>query len=672
MPTPTVPVTVTLVAQDGTPYVGVTVRARLDRNDVFEDGADGSVVIADQIEAVTDAAGVAILDCFPNAIAPDGLGTLGTVYTFRANIPGGRALNVQALVPNAACRLEDILTNVSAAEQEVLAAHTSAQAAAASAASAAASAASAAASSALILVGYAALRAFAGAETRVYISGYLVTVAPAGVSGMFIRDDVDLSSGDNGGSIIVDALGRRWKRVFEGDIQSKWWDPDGTVATDATSALQGSIDAAFRANVGCYINAGSFSITGLKVYDFSRVTFDPKAKLVMSADGFGIRTLPSPSSVQVTTNIRRVQLISPYVDMNGKNGVGILFEGVTTSFMSDPRVENIGTGTFNYNDGVDNMVGLPTMGIALKGVSGIQGAYYNDILRPRTFGGNVGLWMGTSTTTRTSKANHNTVHKPVCQNAAIGMMLHTADDNLVIQPDCSNSTVGLRVGVPGGGVATCNRNRIVNSYMEICTVGLDITTEAAATQLDGIQSVVGTATPYVDAGSGTMIFYPKRLGTAPQYARFYDKQVKYVESIEMIDGSGNSETFNVDTVTFSAIARGLTTAGVGAYNNQNGRARKHGTTCDFHFVCDWASHTGTGSLELAGLPFPAAGGTTCPVTIYVASGLTLTAGAQVVQGYIASGGTSITLTQYAGGSAGGINLPASAVLRVSGSYEVAA
>lgn len=106
MTTPTVPVTVTLAAQDGTPYQGITVRARLDINEVYQ-----GFVISDQIEAVTDADGVAVLNCFPNAPDPTGLGTQGSTYSFRAAIPGGRSLAVEALVPNVACRLENILVS---------------------------------------------------------------------------------------------------------------------------------------------------------------------------------------------------------------------------------------------------------------------------------------------------------------------------------------------------------------------------------------------------------------------------------------------------------------------------------------------------------------------------------------------------------------------------------
>lgn len=136
MSTPTVPVTVTLAAQDGTPYEGVIVRARLDGNEVYE-----GIVISDQVEETTDADGVAILNLFPNAPSPTGLGTQGTTYRFFASIPGGRSLNVDARVPNSACRLENILVTddvgaLSAAELAVLQAQTAVTTAASSAAAA--------------------------------------------------------------------------------------------------------------------------------------------------------------------------------------------------------------------------------------------------------------------------------------------------------------------------------------------------------------------------------------------------------------------------------------------------------------------------------------------------------------------------------------------------------
>lgn len=308
--TPTVEVTVTLAAQDGTPYEGVTVRARLDGNEVYE-----GIVISDQAEAVTDAAGVAILDLFPNAPSPTGLGTQGTTYRFLATIPGGRSLNVEARVPNTDCRLENILVgdevgplsdaelallqaqaavtrvasgvataaasaasatasaaaaaaSEAAADSSETAAAASATAAAASqvtasaaadvasdySAAAAASAQSAATSVATVagnaadgrgvnLADYTALRAYAGAAFTITITGYLVTTAPSGIAGQFTRDDADVTSADNGGTIIVATNGVRWKRAHDGVLSAAWfgvvgdYEPGAGTGTDDTVAM---------------------------------------------------------------------------------------------------------------------------------------------------------------------------------------------------------------------------------------------------------------------------------------------------------------------------------------------------------------------------------------------------------------------------------------------------
>jgi hypothetical protein len=104
MTTPTVPVTVTLTSIGGPAKAGITVTAKLDRNEVHE-----GIVISDKVEGVTDANGVVVLNCFPNAPDPAGLGTMGSTYRFTAKIPNGRELNARARVPNEACRLESIL-----------------------------------------------------------------------------------------------------------------------------------------------------------------------------------------------------------------------------------------------------------------------------------------------------------------------------------------------------------------------------------------------------------------------------------------------------------------------------------------------------------------------------------------------------------------------------------
>lgn len=84
---------------------------------------------------------------------------------------------------------------------------------------------------------YEALRAYTGDATRVFITGLLVTVKPSSIAGIFQHDQTDTTSADNGGTVIVDATGRRWKRDFSGPVNVLWF---GQTA----AAIQAAINAA--------------------------------------------------------------------------------------------------------------------------------------------------------------------------------------------------------------------------------------------------------------------------------------------------------------------------------------------------------------------------------------------------------------------------------------------
>lgn len=63
-------------------------------------------------------------------------------------------------------------------------------------------------------------------------------VAPSNISGVFFRDISDSTTADNGATVIVDALGRRWKRSFSGNINLEWFGAvKDTSSTDNVTAL---------------------------------------------------------------------------------------------------------------------------------------------------------------------------------------------------------------------------------------------------------------------------------------------------------------------------------------------------------------------------------------------------------------------------------------------------
>ena len=88
---------------------------------------------------------------------------------------------------------------------------------------------------------------------------------------------------------------------------------------------------------------------------------------------------------------------------------------------------------------------------------------------------------------------------------------------------------------------------------------------------------------------------------------------------------------------------------------------------------DWTAHTGTGTLQIGGLPFTTSGtaGTYSPATIWVDRALTLTA-SNIAQGIAAINNTYISIAQYplGGGTYSMVNMDTDAGLIFNLTYYV--
>jgi hypothetical protein len=65
--------------------------------------------------------------------------------------------------------------------------------------------------------------------------------------------------------------------------------------------------------------------------------------------------------------------------------------------------------------------------------------------------------------------------------------------------------------------------------------------------------------------------------------------------------------------TFTPVAIGTGTAGTGTYTAQIGQYTKVGRLVFFRTIANWTAHTGTGDLQVSGLPFTVGGGTAVTV-----------------------------------------------------------
>lgn len=127
----------------------------------------------------------------------------------------------------------------------------------------------------LELADYTALRTFTGTESHVQI-------VADGITGLFKYDPVDTTTVDNGGTVIVDGAGRRWKRVFDGVVSVLWFGAVGDGVTNNSPAILLAINANVKT---LYFPSGSY------VFE-SGLTLGPSnSGLKITGDGITSTTL---------------------------------------------------------------------------------------------------------------------------------------------------------------------------------------------------------------------------------------------------------------------------------------------------------------------------------------------------------------------------------------------
>ena len=109
--------------------------------------------------------------------------------------------------------------------------------------------------------------------------------------GVFKLDTSDTTTVDNGGTVVVDSLGRRWKRQFDGILfEASWFGVIADDATDNTSSLNNAITAA--ANDILMLPSGTFrtDIIALtsRIHIMGALTGTTVWKRRASSNNFGI------------------------------------------------------------------------------------------------------------------------------------------------------------------------------------------------------------------------------------------------------------------------------------------------------------------------------------------------------------------------------------------------
>ncbi|MFM0163803.1 hypothetical protein PQR39_25750 [Paraburkholderia sediminicola] len=102
---------------------------------------------------------------------------------------------------------------------------------------------------------YPALRAYTGTAKSVRVTGYYVSSAPLGFAGTFVADDSDTTSLDDGGIVIENSAGRRFKRIYDNvNVMAAWYG-----ITIATADI-GPYFAKFPTNCYVWFGPGMYTV----------------------------------------------------------------------------------------------------------------------------------------------------------------------------------------------------------------------------------------------------------------------------------------------------------------------------------------------------------------------------------------------------------------------------
>jgi hypothetical protein len=136
-------------------------------------------------------------------------------------------------------------------------------------------------------------------------------------------------------------------------------------------------------------------------------------------------------------------------------------------------------------------------------------------------------------------------------------------------------------------------------------------------------------------------------------------------------GTGTSELLaDYEEGTFTPVVIGSTTAGTASYDFRIARYTKIGRMVQIEIAMQFNSGTGTGNLQISGLPFMNAANYTS-LSIGRVDGLALTA-LNIATAYVEASATLINFRQYAtgGGADSAVAYDAAALIFIAGCYSV--
>jgi hypothetical protein len=558
---------------------------------------------------------------------------------------------------------------------------------------------------ALSLASYTALRAYTGTSKYVQITGYLVTANPSATAGFFTRDDSDTTSADNGGTIIVSSDDTRWKRVYSGMIEARWFGAVGDGTSHPLSeyfaslaeaqaiyphaaALTDEMDwAAIKAAINyagsliggdVYLGEGDFLTNKQIDINESNVTLIGAGQ---GGSATGLASTQNSAATRIVWNAA-ASTSSAVIEFRTLQADLLQYGGGLRGLMID-ALNLAGTGlrvvtwsSAHFSDlcvyaATDYAIDLTTTSYSLTpgGTQNVQRCLFENI---NTFANNYAL--NASTALRLGEDPASVEAANACfnrflgcrfakgpANTGYGVYLLNTDNNMFFGCNTPEFVFGSTDESANGAarynmVIACEADIICkasqtggNSSNNNLILGLNQSNTAGDVTIE-------TGAGGSDDADATVILSDGKM---------------HLPKGGTTTGTVSSSRLDVfERGSWTPAVVGTTSAGTGTYTNRGGRYTRIGDVVYFKGHVDMTAHTGTGNMTIEGLPY-FAGADSVQDTVRVRAG-SLTFTGQLT-GYIASGTQTISLQVMSSGSSLSLlAMDTSAIVYVSGTYWVGA
>ena len=510
------------------------------------------------------------------------------------------------------------------------------------------------------------------ANQQIVVGGY--TAIADGGGGTFYWHSGSSTTADEGTVFAADEGGTgRWKRIFSGPINVRWFGATGDGVTNDTDAIQDAIDYCYTNNSGeVFIPAGTYSVTTLtKVFASSDKTVNivgagERATRFTKASGV------DPIFQWSTSGASPREIHCEFRDFM-IDGAAQAHDGIKLTDVARFKLRNVSIDS--CDKAVHVLGGLIWEAEGGHWTTNNYGLYtrvsvapvYSNLIKldsvfiqgSLTFAADVGKASGVKI------VNCNF-------DGGVGVIFRDTNDDEAGQTSCvvkdcwfEGTTSGWDIEVED---MTYSMVCLENNYHINPTAGQAIRVRGGrCVTVKQCISIGASDVVQIDAGTDFFVMESSIFQLITDNA---------ANSLYLGATAGTTTVTrsinNYKSGTFSPTLVGTTAAGAGTYTTQAGSYVRNGNVVDFSLLLVWTAHTGTGNMEVSlnDIPYTAANATVSYPCVVVPGGVTYTG--DLVARVVVNTKTVTLESAVSNTGLAAVAIDTTGTLYISGSYHISA